>query len=454
MALLTRADELYYGGAAGGGKSDLAIGLAVECHQQSVIFRRVYPNLKGIIKRTREILKGYAQENKSDKIWNFDDGRSLEFGAVQHEDNKTDWQGRPHDLYVFDEIPEFTESQYTFITGWNRTTDTGQRVRIVCTGNPPINEAGSWVMRRWAAWLDTKHPNPAKDGELRWYATVAGEEREFPNGDPIEIDGETIYPRSRTFIRSLVTDNPYYAQDSRYISVLQALPEPLRSMLLKGDFQASVQIDPWQVIPTEWVLLAQERWRNMDKPNVPLVCVGIDPARGGRDNMSMSKRYDNYFDEIVFWPGVQTSDGPTSAELIRQSLGDEQPKTINVDVVGYGASTYDSLRGIYNNVYAVNGAESSTYRDKSGRLKMRNKRAEIYWMMRDALDPQNEQEIALPPGNEIIADLCSARYNVTTAGVLIEAKEDIKKRIGRSPDKGESILYANYRSGFRVLFEV
>ena len=88
MALLSRADELFYGGAAGGGKSDLVIGLATELHKHSVIFRRVYPNLKEIMRRAREIIGDDANENKSDKIWMFPDGKTLEFGAVQYEDSK------------------------------------------------------------------------------------------------------------------------------------------------------------------------------------------------------------------------------------------------------------------------------------------------------------------------------------------------------------------------------
>lgn len=446
MALLSRADELFYGGAAGGGKTDLVIGAAIECHEHSAIFRRVYPNLSGIMRRAREIIGDRAQENKSDKIWNFPNGNTIEFGAVQFEENKTNWQGRAHDLKAFDELPEFTESQYEFICGWNRTTTQGQRTRVISTGNPPINEAGSWILRRWAAWLDKKHPNPAKPGELRWYAIVDGEEHELSSGEPFTNGKETIYPRSRTFIPAYVTDNPFYADDPTYISVLQSLPEPLRSMLLYGDFDASVDIDPWQVIPTEWVLLAQERWRNREKPTAPLTSVGIDPARGGKDKMSMSKRYDNYFDELVWWPGVLTTTGPKSAELVHQSLGEEEPGYMNVDVIGYGASTYDSLSGMYKNVIPINVASGSNYRDRSRKLVMRNLRAEYYWRMRDALDPVFGDDVALPPGNDIVADLCSARYEVKTSGVIIENKDDIKNRLGRSPDKGESILLANLRT--------
>ena len=443
LAFLSRADELFYGGAAGGGKTDLVIGLSVEAHEHSVIFRRVYPNLREIIRRARELIAESAQENRADRIWTFPDGRTIEFGAVQYEENKTAWQGRPHDLKAFDEIPEFSESQYEFICGWNRTTNSGQRVRVICTGNPPTDESGSWVIRRWGAWLDDHHPNPAQPGELRWYATIDGEEREFTVGDVIEHKGERIYPRSRTFIPALMEDNPYYAQDNRYKSVLQALPEPLRSQLLHGDFQVSVQASPWQVIPTDWVRAAQRRWLERERPDVPLTAVGVDPARGGRDNTAMAKRYDNWFDEIIAWPGIATSDGPTAANLVRQQLGDQEPNYINIDVVGYGASAYDALKVMYDTVNPVNAAEGSDYRDRSGKLKMRNMRAEYYWRFREALDPEHGDDIALPPGNEIVADLCSARYTLTTAGVQIEAKDDIKKRLGRSPDKGEALLLAN-----------
>src|SRR3989304_1335516 len=279
LAVLSRADELFYGGSAGGGKSDLVIGLAIELHQHSAIFRRVYPNLKERIRRAREIIGREGDENKSEKLWTLTDGRTIEFGAVQYEDNKKDWQGRPHDLKAFDEITEFTETQFEFIRGWNRTTDPNQRVRIVVTGNPPTDDSGSWVVRRWGAWLDKNHRYPAKAGELRWYATVNGKEQECENGDSFVVDNETIFPRSRTFIPARLEDNPYYATDNRYRPVLQSLPEPLRSQLLYGDFDASSIPDPFQIIPTAWVRQAQKRWMEMDRPTTKITAAGLDPSR-------------------------------------------------------------------------------------------------------------------------------------------------------------------------------
>ncbi len=448
LALLNPADELFYGGAAGGGKSDLLLGLATECHQRSAIFRRVYTNLKELIRRTREIVGQGGVENKTDRTFEINDGTLIEFGAVQFEDDKRNWQGRPHDLKGFDEITEFTESQYLFITGWNRSSDPNQRVRVVVTGNPPSDDVGTWVLRRWAPWLDPKHPNPAKPGELRWYATVNGEEREFSDGEMRIVDDEQVYPKSRTFIPASLADNPYYAHSSQYISTLQSLPEPLRSQLLYGDFGASITEDPWQAIPTRWVRLAQQRWIDSGGPpdgDKSIVDgVGCDPSRGGSDFTAISKRYGIWFDEVQKVHARVAKDGPEVADRVVRALEGKGVGYINVDVIGIGASVFDSLAPSYKGrVRPVNVSEASRFRDKSGKMKMRNMRAEMYWKMREALDPEHGDDLMLPPGQEVVADLCAARYTVSTAGILIESKDDIKKRLGRSPDVGEALMLAH-----------
>jgi len=171
-ALLTEADELFYGGQAGGGKSDLVLGLAVTAHKRAIIFRREFAQLTALIERSRELLQDVARYNGQEHIWrDVPGGRQLEFGGVQHEQDKHRYQGRPHDLKAFDELPEFTESQYRFLTGWARSTDLEQRVRVVATGNPPSHADGRWVIKYWGPWLDDQHPNPALPGELRWFTT-------------------------------------------------------------------------------------------------------------------------------------------------------------------------------------------------------------------------------------------------------------------------------------------
>lgn len=447
---------MFYGGGAGGGKSDLLLGLAGELHQKSIIFRRLFPNLRGMIDRSRQIYNPggviHAQDsyNESLHIWRLADERMVEFAAMQHEKDKSNFQGRPHDFIGVDEAPEFLESQVVFVTAWNRSTDMSQRVRVMLTGNPPSPKKfdSKWIMKRYAAWLDRLHPNKAEPGELRWYATIDEKEMEFLRGDAFIDRGEMIYPRSRTFIPSLLDDNPFYARDGgRYRSVLQALPSTLKKQMLFGDFYADDEPEPFQIIPTEWVLAAQERWASNPRPNAPLSAVGIDPSRGGADKTSLAKRYDNWFDVVTSWPGALVKDGAIMAELARKEIGEVEPGYLNIDVNGVGASGYDHIKDFYKNVFPFNPAEGSTYRDKSKKLKCRNKRTEMYWRMRDALDPNGGADLMLPPGSEIVADLCSARYIPSAQGVIAEEKEDIKGRLGRSPDVGEAIMMAHFPEG-------
>ena len=456
LAYESPADVLGYGGAAGSGKSALLLGLAATAHKRSVIFRRVFPNLRGIIEESRALLNAEGRDHSKDSYnetlhrWMLSDGRMIEFEACQFEKDKEKQRGRPRDFYGFDEVTEFSESQVRFITAWLRSTEPGQRTRVVMTFNPPTDDGGTWVIQFFLPWFAHlfpdvfQHPNPAAPGELRWYATVDGREVERPDGTPFEHNGELIRPLSRSFIPGRLEDNPHL-HNTNYAATLQALPEPLRSQLLYGDFAAKKSTDPFQIIPTQWVREAQRRWVEATPPDRRQrpSSVGVDVARAGLDRTVFAPRWGEYYGEPVVFPGVATPDGPTVAELFRQAYPDAEK--VNVDVIGVGSSAYDSLNAHYSDVRPVNVSTGSTYTDKSGRLRMANLRAELLWRMRDALDPAASRPIALPPGNEVLADLCAARYRVQAGGkVLAESKDDIKGRLGRSPDVGDALLLASY----------
>jgi hypothetical protein len=455
MARDCLADIVFYGGSAGGGKSDLLLGTARYQHSRAIIFRRVSPSLQGLIDRSKEI---YTQAgdgtlnhyNESKSRWNLP-GCMIRFGSMQYDSDVTDHQGVPYDLYGFDEITEFTEAQFRFVTGWNRTTKAGQRCRTICTGNPPTDSDGEWVLRYWGPWLDDTHPNPALPGELRWYTTVAGVDKECPNGDPIEIDGEMVQPLSRTFIPAKVQDNPHLMA-SGYVARLQALPEPLRSKMLYGDFKAGREDNAYQVIPSAWVEAAMERWKVTKQPKMPMTAVGVDVARGGKDKTCLAPRYGAWFDKVKTFPGKDTPDGQTTAMQVLLIIRDKAQAV--VDIIGVGSSAYDALDGnemVTRVAYSGSGASHGT--DKSKTLTFVNKRAEDYWAFREALDPTNQEDICLPPDPELKADLCAPRWMARKGGIQIEPKDCgqpkttggtccVKHRIGRSPDKGDAVIMA------------
>ncbi|MVZ85612.1 terminase [Burkholderia pseudomallei] len=437
------ADLILYGGAAGGGKSDLALGKALTKHRRSLILRREFPQLEGMVERSKEMFSAHGSYNE--KGWwrcNFEKkSRFIRFGSVQHEKDLKKLQGRPHDLLVFDEAANFPAAFVQFLTTWIRTEHQDQKCQLLLCSNPPTDPEGDWLLEWFAPWLDPNHPNQAKPGELRWYIIVGDEHIEVDSPAPVKRGEETYTPQSRTFIPARVTDNPYYA-GTGYVAKLQALPEPLRSKMLKGDFAAGREDSAFQVIPSAWVKAAQERWKQREKPKTPMTAIGVDVARGGKDKTVATPRFDNYFDTPVCEPGQSTPNGQAVATLVMNMRRDDA--TVNIDIGGVGTSPYDVLaEKIGMKAVAMNGAEGSDARDKSGQLAFVNARAEWYWKLREALDPVGGDELAIPPDPELLADLTTPRWKLTARGIQIEAKEEIIKRIKRSPDKGDSLVYAH-----------
>lgn len=438
------ADIIGYGGAAGGGKTDMLIGMAATKHRRSIIFRRVFPNARGIIERTRDIFGNNPafRLNETTHLWRLDGKRTLEIGSMQREEDKRSHQGQARDFMGFDEATEFTESQVRFVMGWNRPTVPGQKCRVVLTFNPPMDDAGDWVTRFFSPWLDNQHRNPAKDGEIRWFAMVDGVEKET-GSEPFECNGETIIPRSRTFFHASLKDNPILAQTG-YGATIDAMPEPLRS-LLKGNFDAARITDPWQVIPGDWVRAAQKRGRERGRPAVLCSALGVDVARGGTAKTVIAKRYANWIAPLKKYPGKATPDGPTVAALV---LGErEGDAKVHIDAIGVGTSPLDILKENGVEVYAIIASEGSKQTDRTKKLKFRNLRAEMWWKFREALDPVNGDDLALPDDPELLADLCAPKWKLSTAGILIESKDEIIERLGRSTDCGDAVVMACWIDG-------
>ena len=439
MAYFSPADEIFCGGKAGTGKSYLLLGLAVNEHTNSVIFRREFAQHKGgdgLIAKSMELIGENGRLNQQTGVWSNVFGyKTIELAGLENEKAVLKHKGRARDFIGFDEITEFTEMQYRTVKAWARTTIKGQRVRIVCTGNPPTTPEGEWVLRYWAPWLDPDYPNPAKPGELRWFITDhENKDREVPGPEPVEIDGHVYKPMSRTFIPGEMVR---FLKETDYERTLQNLPEPLRSKLLYGDFTVKIEDDFWQVFPTSWIEAAMKRWQAMQEPDGGWSRVGADPARGGDDHLAIARRKGAWFAPIVLYPGREVPDGASSAGKIMQHA-DGAP--INIDVIGIGSSPYDTLKALGANVEPIGFGEGSSETDKTGKFKFKNIRAQYYWRFREALDPEHGVGIALPPDPELKRELCAIKWKLAGDKIVIEPKEDVKARIGRSPDRADAVV--------------
>lgn len=289
---------------------------------------------------------------------------------------------------------------------------------------------------------------------------IDGVDTEVESGDLIThktAAGETeiIEPRSRTFIPATLNDNEFL-RDGSYRSLLQGLPEPLRSQMLYGDFSIQEKDIEWQLIPSAWVRAAQARWH--DRSEYGYDVLGVDVARGGPNRTVIAPRYMFWIDNLRTYPGTDTPDGDVVADLVISVMGNKATR-VNIDVVGVGSSPYDSLKRRGMNVRGINGAatprdeDGEPLRDRTGQLGFANYRSYMWWHLRELLDPKYGDMIELPKSETLFGDLTALRWSVeqvkdSTAGlkglIKVQSKTDkeLIERLGRSPDEGDAVAYA------------
>jgi len=456
-AYLSQADILLYGGQAGGGKSHLLLGWAVnEVKGSAIIFRRELSQTDGLERDGKEIIGNRAGFNGTDHEWTWEDGKALKLGGMKDADSWIGHAGREREFIGYDEAGEFLELQVASLFAWLRT-ETGRRARMILASNPPRTAEGLWLIEWFAPWLDETHPlYPRPPGELLWAIYIGSQEggRTVWVEGPGEytVDGEFYTAKSRTFIPASLEDNPY-RNNPKYRAELQNLPEPLRSQLLKGDFKAGMSDAANQVIPTAWVRAAQARWKPEPPENIPMCSIGTDPCGGGEDQLVMAPRFDAYYAELIKVPGKDIPVdklGSHAAGLIVSHRRDNA--TVVVDMGGgYGSALLNHLTENEILCTGYKGAAATTRRTKDKKLGFTNTRSAAYWGIREDLDPDqpNGSNVALPPDKRLLAGLCAPTFEVTSRGIKVEAKskreggeKGVIERLGWSPDEADAIVMA------------
>lgn len=202
-----------------------------------------------------------------------------------------------------------------------------------------------------------------------------------------------------------------------------------------------------RAIPMAWIKAAQARWiANRSRPLGPMTGLGVDVAQGGPDNTVVTPVHGVRIEEQTKLPGHMTTDGPAVAGAVVALVRDGA--VIGIDMGGgWGGDAHTHLKKHLDMpVIGVNPAAGTSSRSKHGNYEFRNMRAYLHWMMRESLNPITGDNMELPPDDELAQDLAAPTFEITRTGILIESKDDIKKRLGRSPDKGDSALLAWYAS--------
>ena len=186
------------------------------------------------------------------------------------------------------------------------------------------------------------------------------------------------------------------------------------------------------LIPLLWIELAMERWE--DTPDGQPVQLGVDVAAYGSDKTVIAVRKGQKLTELKVYSQKNTRE---TAGLVSAQAREHGTRKIAVDEIGIGRGVVDSLDEEGYSYTGVNVSERSTDPDR-----YHNLRAELWWNMRELLDPDKDP-VALPPDDELLSELASVKYKVDARGAIqIESKEDMKKRLGHSPDRADAVVLA------------
>jgi hypothetical protein len=172
-----------------------------------------------------------------------------------------------------------------------------------------------------------------------------------------------------------------------------------------------------------------------------MTALGVDVAQGGPALTALAARHGNWFAPLKTLRGIDTKDGPAVAGQVFTTMRDGCDVAVDMGG-GWGGSAYDHLRQQLPHVYGIVPSEASMLRTRDMKLGFANKRAELHWKFREALDPVTGVDVALPPDQAVAADLAAPRWKFTARGIQVEYKPDIVRRLGRSPDRGDAIILA------------
>lgn len=253
---MSEYEEVLFGGAAGGGKSDALLMAALQYVDvpgySALLLRRTWPDLSlpgAIMDRANQWLRGTdAVAKDGGRQWVFPSGAKLTFGYLQHDQDKYRYQSAEFQFIGFDELTQFQQTTYEYMFSRLR------RPQIACANcrRPVKKYDGRWkhTNSRWKScdspWPDYKvlmqYPE-TPDGKSIFNIPLRMRSATNPGGiGHVWVRERFIDPRTRknpyAFVPSLLEDNPALDQES-YQRNLQHLNVIDRQRLLEGNWDVS-----------------------------------------------------------------------------------------------------------------------------------------------------------------------------------------------------------------------
>ncbi len=210
------------------------------------------------------------------------------------------------------------------------------------------------------------------------------------------------------------------------------------------------------LIPYEWIEIANRNWQELQASGFTPAksCkLGVDVAGMGRDNSVLCPRYGNYVSQFEVHQSAGRADHMHVVGMTIPYLKKKGAKAF-IDTIGEGAGVYSRLleeecRNAFSCKYSE-GADG--LHDITGEYEFANMRAYLYWALRDWLNPKNGFGAALPPCDQLMEEATETKWKFLSNGkIIIEPKEDVKKRIKRSPDYMDALANTFYPRDYNFI---
>ena len=253
---------------------------------------------------------------------------------------------------------------------------------------------------------------------------------------PGQVDYEWVKDKVDNWC-SFVSDNDFDIGQGDFVwEGMKYRPNDLFRVKVLGMFP---KVAEDVLIPYEWVELANEYWKFLTDSGFTTKksCrLGVDVAGMGRDCSVLCPRYGNYVPKFEVHQSGGAADHMHVAGMVTPYIQKKNNKAF-IDTIGEGAGVYSRLRELdYYNVYSCKFSENARgLHDITDQYTFANMRAYLYWALREWLNPANGFSPALPPNEKLTEELTETHWKFQSNGAIImESKDEIKKRIKRSPD--------------------
>ena len=426
--------HVLFGGAMGGGKSAWLSGHIIDrmvryAGNRGYIGRKNFSDFKistyiSLLKFLDDyIVKGLVTENKSMKVFRFWNGSELYYGAIeadQGEDKKNPLFSAEFGIIAVDEAWEMSEEAFKKLitrlrhtlpddaTEWHSMNKMGRKCphyQIIMSTNPAQN----WLKQRFIL-----SPNPETDA----------------------------------FVQSLPKENPYNPDDyEQQMRDAFRGDEKFTQAYLEGSWDAVGSID--DLFTMEQVKAAFHRDPVSKRVMTPIIrpyehrVISIDPAYMG-DDKTVIYGWENELTKQCISYGKQDPMYTVGQVLTLEAQMQANACFVVDDTGGYGSGIVSALKKQYNETYEEHKRVIPVVNSESKGIEpcYYNMRAKLYW---EAAEQIKLRRVAIPELDvELHGELCAIKYARKGGKIYIEPKEDIKKRLGKSPDRADSFVLGIY----------